>query len=702
MVFLRLVRAVLTVSLCILALRRLHYDPHAFLLPNRWKLLPQVIRGTGSRVYSSLPYAVDLRDLLWKNIAAPLGVRAECLDGTAMEASAAAWRHISRYEKARAGFDKPAMPMPIERTSPRLRSPARSASLPRPRRSTPNPRDGRTFSRDFSAKPRRPKPLTRPIMKSIHTAHVPLTAYAAAIADAGEIKRMAAMELPGRVAGEDRMSTRIWWRSPPKPHKAIIDPKSLPHPLRQHGRAAGRPASRSPRARIRKLDGIEPPMERNTTTVMTPEVKMDLGIEEEKADSTLVSEAVTEKIAEEEAAIVEKESVPEVEKESERLSDEEEFARKRDKTEVELKKRRARPNPVLGLLGTIGKGCLWLPKHALTPLQNMMIYCPRTYDGYPQLSDINALLKTYDLRLEMLNYSTIHEHAPSVSLPKRNAFVLLPHTGRVDSWWMFFGGNAMLGLDWIGFANAMAREAQRKRNGIGILLFDYPGYGGVPGRPSPDSILSASIAAAEALAKRNETPHPPGGWKTAGADKALQNKFELNLLGHSLGAAAALQLAAALRGSGYVFVKRVVVSAPFTSIVDMASKLLRVPVAIVARLVTHKWNNTEAIASLTTPPAIILPHTENDHDNTHYLQGGAPIDRSGPERLTIIHGDKDELVPIRMGRSLFETGEIGLRSVATPPIISVSFKELRGLGHNEVIDEANPKVREAYTDAMFG
>eukprot|EP00954_Amorphochlora_amoebiformis_P004883 383377-Amorphochlora_amoeboformis.AAC.2 len=95
MVFLRLVRAVLTVSLCILALRsaiyfvkflviplgtsssklgdlmllttpthrRLHYDPHAFLLPNRWKLLPQVIRGTGSRVYSSLPYAVDLRDL---------------------------------------------------------------------------------------------------------------------------------------------------------------------------------------------------------------------------------------------------------------------------------------------------------------------------------------------------------------------------------------------------------------------------------------------------------------------------------------------------------------------------------------------------------------------------------------------------------------------------------------------------------------
>ena len=99
-----------------------------------------------------------------------------------------------------------------------------------------------------------------------------------------------------------------------------------------------------------------------------------------------------------------------------------------------------------------------------------------------------------------------------------------------------------------------------------FLLVDYPGYGrnaGAPrafqrllhafgGEPSPESVLQSSQLALEA---------------------ALEHvgQVDVHLLGHSLGAAAAAQLAAALSQPGLL-----VLSAPFIDIPHMAVQLLSV------------------------------------------------------------------------------------------------------------------------------
>src|SRR5690606_8547888 len=80
----------------------------------------------------------------------------------------------------------------------------------------------------------------------------------------------------------------------------------------------------------------------------------------------------------------------------------------------------------------------------------------------------------------------------------------------------------------------------------------------------------------------------------------------LGVVGHSLGAAAALQFAAEHP------VDRVVVVAPFTSTMDMARRMVG---PIFAHLLHHRFDNRARLRELAareTPPRVLLLHGDND------------------------------------------------------------------------------------------
>jgi len=116
--------------------------------------------------------------------------------------------------------------------------------------------------------------------------------------------------------------------------------------------------------------------------------------------------------------------------------------------------------------------------------------------------------------------------------------------------WMLHGGNAMVALDFLspfGFFDEFKANLGKEitPHNIAILFMDFPGYGFSSAVTTPENTLISSKAAIEAVRKE------------------FGPKIEINGLGHSLGCAAILQLAAE------VPLKNIILSAPFTSFADM-------------------------------------------------------------------------------------------------------------------------------------
>jgi len=252
---------------------------------------------------------------------------------------------------------------------------------------------------------------------------------------------------------------------------------------------------------------------------------------------------------------------------------------------------------------------------------------------------------------------------------KQKAFLVHPKGPPSGGLWMIFGGNAMVGMDWLHFvwdllgtaAAPPAAGAGAEGGGGGacaselarrpaFLLFDYPGYGANLGTPSPGSTLAGSFAALRAALPR--LAGPPG---------------ELHLLGHSLGAAAAAQLAVhffrepprwgADAGAAAASLRpgRLVLSAAFTSIEALARALIfgrGPPQWLLRLLVAHHWDNVEWV----------------------------PKAASGGWAVAMIHGWHDEIVPLSMGEALREA----VRSAGYP----CSFVEVKTAGHNDLIMDA--------------
>lgn len=249
--------------------------------------------------------------------------------------------------------------------------------------------------------------------------------------------------------------------------------------------------------------------------------------------------------------------------------------------------------------------------------QARLIYHPRPYGA-----EHEELLR--DARGERVVYKT--------SQGKQTAFYIPPQQAGRDrlpeTVWLCFAGNGSLALEWLYVTSQWDGR-------FAYLLVDYPSYGGCEGTPTPGRIRESGKAAVQALAQR------------LGATPA-QLQPRLAVLGHSLGAAAALMAAEDLE------IRRGVLLSPFTTMTEMGRIVLGWPLC---HLNLHRFDNLQTL-------------------NRAAARDGA--------QFVIFHGVEDEVIPVEMGRAL---------AAAHPQ--QVAFRGVEGARHNDILDLATGEVGAA-------
>lgn len=246
--------------------------------------------------------------------------------------------------------------------------------------------------------------------------------------------------------------------------------------------------------------------------------------------------------------------------------------------------------------------------------QRRMIYLPR---AYPADLALPAAVMVLEFR---------------TSQGLQTAFYLPPATpaatGAVNLW-LLCGGNGALALDWLELVSNFPDPT------AAFLLLDYPGYGRCQGRPGPEAISEAIDQALTALAGRLGRPRT----------ELTEN---LKGLGHSLGAAAVL-----LYASRHP-VQQLVLIAPFTSLKDMASRVVG---PLLSHTLLHDYDNRTRLREV--------------------LAGAVPVP------ITIIHGSHDKIVPVTMGREL----------AALSP--RIDYVEIDRGDHNYILLTNRAEIRQA-------
>ena len=159
---------------------------------------------------------------------------------------------------------------------------------------------------------------------------------------------------------------------------------------------------------------------------------------------------------------------------------------------------------------------------------------------------------------------------------------------------------------------------------INVCLIDYRGYGRSEGRPFEQGLYR------DATAAYRWWQHEHGS-----------SKQRLVLLGESLGGAVAVDLAARVPVAGLIL------QSTFTSARDMAKSLF--PLGLLQPLMGVHFDSASKIRAVLCPKLIL-------------------------------HGNRDEIVPFRIGQKLFE--------LAPDP---KTFFEVPGAGHNDLIWVGEPE-----------
>ncbi|HXI03637.1 MAG TPA: alpha/beta hydrolase [Candidatus Saccharimonadales bacterium] len=177
---------------------------------------------------------------------------------------------------------------------------------------------------------------------------------------------------------------------------------------------------------------------------------------------------------------------------------------------------------------------------------------------------------------------------------------------RLAGWWVPGPPDAPAVLFLHGNAGNIGHRLEQIRGlheaGLSVLIVDYRGYGQSTGRPTEGGLYRDAAAAWEYLTRSLGIP----------ARRAI-------VYGESIGSAPALHLCGNSGPAGTP--AGVVVEGAFTSAPDMAHRALPfLPVRWILRL---RMDNLSAVRSLRLP-------------------------------ILFIHGTRDEIVPVRMGRALYE------------------------------------------------
>jgi pimeloyl-ACP methyl ester carboxylesterase len=266
-------------------------------------------------------------------------------------------------------------------------------------------------------------------------------------------------------------------------------------------------------------------------------------------------------------------------------------------------------------------GFLLLVVVLLLGYQRSLIYFPQTYTEF-------------DLRIAR---QTIVEVPYATSMGEHTAYYVPPREGplqpdgrpRPNRLWVVFGGNGMVALDWLEFTAAYPDPH------AAFLLVDYPGYGINPGRPKRSTIVETATIAI-----------PAAQIQCGLDDNPTTASIPIGLLGASLGCAAALEM------PGRVNPDRVVLVAPFTSLLAMARGTVGWPLCY---LLLDRFDNAARLNELAA--------------------------RSPRLAVTIIHGTADQIIPFEHGQSL---------AAAHPDWIA--FHAVENGDHNWILQSARPLI----------
>ena len=240
--------------------------------------------------------------------------------------------------------------------------------------------------------------------------------------------------------------------------------------------------------------------------------------------------------------------------------------------------------------------------------QHSMIYHPRPYTA--------AYTKILPASGQEIDYS--------LPFGKQTAFYSGPRSDAIKRVWVAFCGNGSLALDWVPVFQ------QYPSNSDGFLLVDYPGYGRNAGYATIDSTQATADGALSALVRQLGVS---------------EERISICVIGHSLGAAAALAFAA------HHVTERAVLISPFTTLREEAAHVVGGPLS---HLLVENYDNRKNLRTLF---------------------------RNNPKaRVAIFHGTADELIPVQMGRALKDE------------FPGIDFFPVEGADHGTVVRFAQDKI----------
>ncbi len=215
-----------------------------------------------------------------------------------------------------------------------------------------------------------------------------------------------------------------------------------------------------------------------------------------------------------------------------------------------------------------------------------------------------------------------------LGLAYQDVFPVTDDHVRLHGWFLPFSNAAKTLLIFHGNAGNIGHRLpwlkQLHDTGANVLIIDYRGFGRSEGAPFEKGLYKDARAAYAWWQQRPES-----------------KEEKLILVGESLGGAVAIELAAHLPVAGLIL------QSTFTSAWDMAKTIM--PLGLLQPLTGVRFDSADRITQITCPKLII-------------------------------HGDRDNIVPFRLGKKLFD--------LAQKP---KEFYEVPGASHNDLLWVAGPE-----------